>query len=106
MLICVSFYPNLIEAEIITVVHCYQTVFIPKISLIPSDIQLPFDFKRRQFPIRPAFAMTINKAQGQTMKFVGIYLHQLVFSHCQLYVVLSRVSRAHMISIMVECEQI
>jgi ATP-dependent exoDNAse (exonuclease V) alpha subunit len=37
--------------------------------------------------------MTINKAQGQTMKTVGIYLHEPVFTHGQLYVALSRVMR-------------
>ena len=34
--------------------------------------------------------MTINKAQGQTIPNVGIYLPEPVFSHGQLYVVLSR----------------
>lgn len=32
--------------------------------------------------------MTINKAQGQTIPFVGVYLPQNVFSHGQLYVAL------------------
>ncbi|KAG2642745.1 hypothetical protein PVAP13_2KG196764 [Panicum virgatum] len=34
--------------------------------------------------------MTINKAQGQTIPNVGIYLTEPVFSHGQLYVALSR----------------
>ena len=34
--------------------------------------------------------MTINKAQGQTIPNVGVYLPQDVFSHGRLYVALSR----------------
>jgi DNA helicase Pif1-like protein len=101
-LICQSFSPHLIQAKIITGVHKNQIVLIPRISLIPSDVQLPFEIKRRQFPIRLAFAMIINKAQGQTMKFVGIYLPQPVFSHGQLYVAVSRVSSTSNISIFVQ----
>jgi len=48
--------------------------------------------QRRQFPIRLSFAMTANKAQGQTLKRVGIYLQKDFFSHGQLYVAMSRVS--------------
>ena len=104
-LICLSFSPHLIETKIITGVHSGQKVLIPRISFIPSDVQLPFEFKRRQFPIRSAFAMTINKAQGQTMKFVGIYLPSPVFTHGQLYVALSRVSSSSKICIMIENEK-
>jgi ATP-dependent DNA helicase PIF1 len=50
----------------------------------------PFQFKRKQFLIRLSLAMTINKAQGQTIPNVGIFLPDAVFSHGQLYVALSR----------------
>jgi hypothetical protein len=38
---------------------------------------LEIKLNRRQFPIQLAFAMTINKAQGQTVKHIGIDLRQL-----------------------------
>ena len=51
---------------------------------------LGFILRRRQLPIRLAFGMSINKAQGQSLDRVGIYLKNPVFAHGQLYVALSR----------------
>ena len=59
---------------------------------------------RKQFPVRLTYCMSINKAQGQTLKRVGLYLPNPVFSHGQLYVALSRVSRPENITIFVDSE--
>jgi ATP-dependent DNA helicase PIF1 len=61
-----------------------ETSFIPLIPLIPTD--MPFKFKRLQFPVRVAFAITINKSQGQSIKYCGVDLRTPCFSHGQLYV--------------------
>ena len=81
--------PHVIEATVITGVGKGEDVFIPKIPIIPTD--LPFQFKRLQFPVKLSFAMTINKSQGQSIKFAGINLESPCFSHGQLYVGCSRV---------------
>ena len=65
-----------------------EIALIHRIFMIFTD--LPFRFKRLQFPIKVSFAITINKAQGQTFQYVGIDLHIDSFSHGQLYVGLSR----------------
>lgn len=49
-------------------------------------------FVRIQYPVIPAFAMTINKAQGQTLQRVGLHLGTQVFSHGQVYTGFSRVT--------------
>ncbi|XP_071581450.1 ATP-dependent DNA helicase PIF1-like [Temnothorax nylanderi] len=93
---------NLIHAEVMTGPARGEIVFLPRIDFIPSDIELPFKLKRRQFPIGVAFAMTINKAQGQTLKKVGIYLRNTVFAHGQLYVAFSRATKRGSVKIKIE----
>ena len=45
--------------------------------------------------------MTVNKAQGQTIPNVGVYLLEPVFSHGQLYVALSKATSRSNIRILV-----
>jgi len=77
-----------------------KMVLIPRIRLSPNAETLPVPLKRLQFLVRLAFAMTINKSQGQSVKHVGINLQISVFSHGQLYVAFSRCTCHKMTSLL------
>ncbi|XP_045822366.1 uncharacterized protein LOC123915273 [Trifolium pratense] len=81
-----------VEGRVITGNNIGDKVFIPGLSLTPSDKRISFKFKRRQFPMVVSFAMTINKSHDESLKHVGVYLRQSIFSHGQLYVAVSRVT--------------
>lgn len=82
---------NVIEAIILNGKFQGENVLLPRIPMIPTDV--PIEFKRTQFTIRLAFAMTINKSQGQTLSVCGLDLETPCFSHGQLYVRCSRVGK-------------
>ncbi|KAJ0592201.1 putative DNA helicase [Helianthus annuus] len=90
-----------LEAEIISGGNIGTRTYIPRISLIPSNKKIPFEFQKRQFPLAVCFAMTINKSQGQSLSRVGLYLKQPVFTHGQLYVALSRVKTRQGIKLLI-----
>ena len=92
-LICRQLLNNVIIAEIASGSRKGEQVAVPRMELAVDDSDFPFHFIRRQFPVKRAYAMTINKSQGQSLKLVGLYLHEPVFTHGQLYVGCSRVSK-------------
>jgi ATP-dependent DNA helicase PIF1 len=58
--------------------------------MISKEANFPAIFKRTQFPIIPAYFLTFNRAQGQSLQRSGLELPESVFSHGQLYVCFSR----------------
>ncbi|XP_067930982.1 uncharacterized protein [Watersipora subatra] len=62
-LIVAQMFSHVIQAKIISASGKREYVFIPRIPIIPTD--LPFEFKKIQFPIRVCFVMTINKSQDR-----------------------------------------
>ncbi len=101
-LIITALNVNIIQAKIMAGDHAGNEVMIPRIKLIDSPTtKLPFQLQRRQFPIKLAFAMTIHKAQGQSLGHVGLYLPEPIFSHGQLYVALSRATSHKNVHVMV-----
>jgi ATP-dependent DNA helicase PIF1 len=83
--------PHYIVGRILEGVHAGREELIPRFDLIiPEGDNAPSSFKRRQIPEIPAFVMTINKAQGQTLDRVVICLPRPLFSHGKLYVALSQ----------------
>ena len=96
-----DFYDHVLKCEIINGDKAGEIAFINRITLYCEN-EYPFNFKRRQFPVRLAFAMSINKAQGQTMKRIGIDLRKDVFTHGQLYVAISRVKSREGLKVFVD----
>ena len=72
-----------------------------RIKLSTGETDYACIISRVQFPVRLCFAITINKAQGQSFKAIGVDLRILIFSHGQLYVAMSRVTDVNNISILV-----
>jgi len=92
---------NVIGATVIIGKNIGLKILISRMDLIPSHKGLAFKFQRRQFPISLCFAMTINKIQGQTLSKVGLYLPRPIFTHGQLYVVVSRVKSEKYLKILI-----
>ena len=95
-----------ITAKILNGSYADTITILPRITLSPHKLEMPFSMYRRQFPLRLAYAITINRSQGQTYNDVGIILFAPVFSHGQLYVALSRCTNKQNIKVVLKHEKI
>jgi ATP-dependent DNA helicase PIF1 len=85
-----NLYPNLIDCLILTGPARGNTISLPRIMLTDNRSPDTVILRRRQFPITLAYAMTIDKSQGQSLQRVGVALESPCFAHGQLYTALSR----------------
>ena len=83
----IRIHPHILEVMITSGSHAGEISLIPRITLLTNNSKdSHYNLRRRQFPVRLSFAMTINKSQGQTINRVSIVLLTPVFTHGQLYV--------------------
>jgi hypothetical protein len=77
-------------------------VFIPRIKFIDDKCQSGLNcvMYRIQFPVQVCWCMTVNKAQGQSLRFAYIYLETQCFAHGQLYVGISRATTPQSVKIL------
>ena len=78
--------------------YAREDVLIHRIEIKHQDEQF-IEWNQSQFPVRPAFAMTINKIQGRTLINVGVWLRESTFTYGQLYVMAARVGDPNILTL-------
>ena len=82
-----------------------KVLILPRIPMKYGGQTFPFELTRLQFPLKVAFALTINRAQGQSAKKGGILLPKNVWTHGQIYVAFSQCGNPRNIHVWAEQSQ-
>ena len=85
---------NLAQVKLLTGTQQGRVIALPRCSchVSPENSGLPFAFTRVQFPLAPAYCVSVHKSQGQTLGKVGIVIDMDSFAHGQVYTAFSRTS--------------
>ncbi len=80
----------------------HETMFLPRAKFTSSDIG--FVFTRKQFPVRPAYAVTPKSLTGRELDAVGLYIPSDI-SYNDLCTVCTRVSQTKDLQILIKDRQ-
>ena len=85
---------NICHVKIQSGIHEGRIMMLPRCSCHVSreNSGLPFEFTRVQFPLIPAYCVSVHKSQGQSLARIGLIIDQDSFAHGQVYTALSRTS--------------
>ena len=111
---------NVLKCCVLSGCRAGSEVYLPRFTFKHEGPDQPLVWIRRQFPVKPCWAFTITKSQGQTFSCVAICLVQVeddgadgivvqkadAFSHGQLYVALSRCGDHERVCTYVTAEQL
>jgi hypothetical protein len=97
---------NICHVKIQSGIHVGRVIMLPRCSCHVSreNSGLPFEFTRVQFPIIPAYCVSVHKSQGQSLTRVGLIIDQDSFAHGQVYTALSRTSDWNNIRVMLNSD--
>ena len=92
-----AIHPNLKVIRVKPIGSDSRSYWLPRRWYRNVDMGKHGVIDRLQFPLQLAFAMTVHKAQGQTLEFAAMDCSTPCFAHGQLYVALSRVRKSNSI---------
>lgn len=77
---------HVVQVQLLTGAQTGRIMLLPRISchVTTENSGLPFAFTRTQFPMMPAYAVSVHKSQGQSLHTVGLWIDQDCFAHGQL----------------------
>ena len=77
---------HIVQVKLLTGTQKGRIIQLPRCSshVSQENSGLPFAFSRVQFPIMPAYCVSVHKSQGQTLDNVGLWIDQDCFAHGQL----------------------
>lgn len=69
---------------------------------VNNRCKMAFHFKENAIFNKDCIAMTVNQSQGQILQKIGLYLPKPIFSHGQLYIAISQVTKKSILKILLK----